>query len=139
MTKTVTTQHCAFLKLNEALNKMNKDNQNRQTNSDQCTIANRNKLQENLGTRMQPLVESNDNIIETRIKEIESQTQTSQVREMKEQQFQDQENVDRSKAISKDKNEMSDLEQDIYNFSDIEVNNESQTVSYTYNMLTLCV
>ncbi|XP_033361248.1 synaptonemal complex protein 1-like [Bombus vosnesenskii] len=128
MTKTVTTQHCAFLKLNETLNKMNKDNQNRQTNSDQCTIANRNKLQENLGTRMQPLVESNDNVIETRIKEIESQTQTSQVREMKEQQFQDQENVDRSKAISKDKNEMSDLEQDIYNFSDIEVNNESQTV-----------
>lgn len=136
MTKTVTTQHCAFLKLNEALNKMNKDNQNRQTNSDQCTIANRNKLQENLGARMQPLVESNDNVIETTIKEIESQTQTSQVREMK---FQDQENIDRSKATSKDKNEMSDLQQDIYNFSDIEVNNESQTVSYTYNMLTLCV
>lgn len=139
MTKTVTTQHCAFLKLNEALNKMNKDNENRQTNSDQCTISNRNKLQENLGARMQPLVESNDNVIETRIKEIESQTQTSQVREMKEQQFQDQENVDRSKATSKDKNEMSDLEQDIYNFSDIEVNNESQAVSYTYNMLTLYV
>lgn len=136
MTKTVTTQHCAFLKLNEALNKMNKDNQNRQTNSDQCTIANRNKLQENLGARMQPLVESNDNVIETTIKEIESQTQTNQVREMK---FQDQENIDRSKATSKDKNEMSDLQQDIYNFSDIEVNNESQTVSYTYNMLTLCV
>ncbi|XP_020724223.1 interaptin [Bombus terrestris] len=128
MTKTVTTQHCAFLKLNEALNKKNKDNQNKQTNSDQCTIANRNKLLENLGARMQPLVESNDNVIETRIKEIESQTQTSQVREMKEQQFQDQENGDRSKATSKDKNEMSDLEQDIYNFSDIEVNNESQTV-----------
>lgn len=139
MTKTVTTQHCAFLKLNETLNKMNKDNQNRQTNSDQCTIANRNKLQENLGAKMQPLVESNDNVIETRIKEIESQTQTRQVREMKEQQFQDQENVDRSKGISKDKNEMSYLEQDIYNFSDIEVNNESQTVSYTYNMLILCV
>lgn len=139
MTKTITTQHCAFLKLNEALNKMNKDNENRQTNSDQCTIANRNKLQENLGARMQPLVESNDNVIETRIKEIESQTQRSQVREMKEQQFQDQENVDRSKATSKDKNEMSYLEQDIYNFSDIEVNNESQTVSYTYNMLSLYV
>ncbi|XP_071856064.1 uncharacterized protein isoform X2 [Bombus fervidus] len=128
MTKTVTTQHCTFLKLNEALNKMNKDNQNRQTNSDQCTIANRNKLQENLGSKMQPLVESNDNVIETRIKEIENQTQTSQVREMKEQQFQDQENVDRSKATFKDKGEMPDLEQDIYSFSDIEVNNESQTV-----------
>ncbi|XP_043519272.1 coiled-coil domain-containing protein 73-like [Frieseomelitta varia] len=114
------------LRLNEALNKMNEDNQKKQTNYlDQHTKASRNKIQ-NLQERIQPLVESN---ITEAVKELGNETQKSQVCEMKEEQFQDQENVDRSKIISKDKNEISDLEQDVYSFTNIKFNDELSNVS----------
>ena len=121
------------LRLNEALNKMNEDNQKKQTNYlDQDTKTSRNKIQ-NLQERIQPLVESN---ITEAVKELESQTQRSQISEIKGEQFQDQENVDRSKIISKDKNEISDLEQDVYSFTNIKFNDELSNVSCRYMMIS---
>lgn len=55
---------------------------------------------------------------------------------MKEEQFQDQENVDRSKIISKDKNEKLDLEQDVYSFTNIKFNDELSNVSCRYMMIS---
>ena len=121
------------LRLNEALNKMNEDNQKKQLNYlDQHTKASRNKIQKNLQERMQPVVEFN--IIEA-VKELESQSQRSQVCEMEEQ-FQDQKNVDKSKIISKDKNEISDLEQDVYSFTNIKFNEELSNVSCRYMIIS---
>lgn len=126
MKKTLATQKSTFLKLNETVNKINnEENQNRQINfHDQCTKINHNELQDNLKEKMQPLIESI--LIEK-----------NQVCEMKE--FQNQENVNNSKIIIKNKNEISNLEQDIYSFSTREINDELQNVSCIYNIiLFLC-
>lgn len=125
MKKTLTTQNSAYLKLNESLSKINnEENQNKQTN-DQYTKINHNELQDNLKEKMQPLIESIPIEI---IKKIESQT--NQICEVKE--FQNQENINNSKIIIKDKNEISNLEQDIYSFSTREINDELQNVSFIY-------
>ncbi|XP_031367226.1 interaptin-like [Apis dorsata] len=80
------------------------------------------KLNENnLKEKMQPLIESIPIEI---IKKIESQT--NQICEVKE--FQNQENINNSKIIIKDKNEISNLEQDIYSFSTREINDELQNI-----------
>lgn len=130
MKKTLTTQNSAYLKLNESLSKINnEENQNKQTN-DQYTKINHNELQDNLKEKMQPLIESIPIEI---IKKIESQT--NQICEVKE--FQNQENINNSKIIIKDKNEISNLDQDIYSFSTREINDELQNVSYIYNIF-LC-
>lgn len=119
MKKTLATQNSAFLKLNE-------ENQNRQINfHDQYTKINHNELQDNLKEKMQPLIES---ISIEAIKKIENQT--NQVCEVKE--FQNQENVNKSKIIIKDRNKILNLEQDIYSFSTREINDELQNVSYIY-------
>lgn len=119
MKKTLATQNSAFLKLNE-------ENQNRQINfHDQYTKINHNELQDNLKEKMQPLIES---ISIEAIKKIENQT--NQVCEVKE--FQNQENVNKSKIIIKDRNKILNLEQDIYSFSTREINDEFQNVSYIY-------
>lgn len=126
MKKTLATQKSTFLKLNETVNKINnEENQNRQINfHDQYTKINHNELQDNLKEKMQPLIESI--LIEK-----------NQVCEMKE--FQNQENVNNSKIIIKNKNEISNLEQDIYSFSTREINDELQNVSCIYNIiLFLC-
>lgn len=117
MKKTLATQNSAFLKLNE-------ENQNRQINfHDQYTKINHNELKDNLKEKMQPFIES---ISIEAIKKIENQT--NQVCEVKE--FQNQENINKSKIIIKDRNEISNLEQDIYSFSTREINDELQNVSY---------
>ncbi|PBC31490.1 hypothetical protein APICC_02293 [Apis cerana cerana] len=115
MKKTLATQKSTFLKLNETVNKINnEENQNRQINfHDQYTKINHNELQDNLKEKMQPLIESI--LIEK-----------NQVCEMKE--FQNQENVNNSKIIIKNKNEISNLEQDIYSFSTREINDELQNI-----------
>lgn len=119
MKKTLATQNSAFLKLNE-------ENQNRQINfHDQYTKINHNELKDNLKEKMQPFIES---ISIEAIKKIENQT--NQVCEVKE--FQNQENINKSKIIIKDRNEISNLEQDIYSFSTREINDELQNVSYIY-------
>lgn len=126
MKKTLATQKSTFLKLNETVNKINnEENQNRQINfHDQYTKINHNELQDNLKEKMQPLIESI--LIEK-----------NQVCEMKE--FQNQENVNNSKIIIKNKNEISNLEQDIYSFNTREINDELQNVSCIYNIiLFLC-
>lgn len=128
MKKTLATQNSAFLKLNE-------ENQNRQINfHDQYTKINHNELKDNLKEKMQPFIESTS--IEA-IKKIENQT--NQVCEVKE--FQNQENINKSKIIIKDRNEISNLEQDIYSFSTREINDELQNVSYIYiyNILFFCI
>lgn len=119
MKKTLATQNSAFLKLNE-------ENQNRQINfHDQYTKINHNELKDNLKEKMQPFIES---ISIEAIKKIENQT--NEVCEVKE--FQNQENINKSKIIIKDRNEISNLEQDIYSFSTREINDELQNVSYIY-------
>lgn len=126
MKKTLATQKSTFLKLNETVNKINnEENQNKQINfHDQYTKINHNELQDNLKEKMQPLIESI--LIEK-----------NQVCEMKE--FQNQENVNNSKIIIKNKNEISNLEQDIYSFNTREINDELQNVSCIYNIiLFLC-
>lgn len=128
MKKTLATQNSAFLKLNE-------ENQNRQINfHDQYTKINHNELKDNLKEKMQPFIES---ISIEAIKKIENQT--NQVCEVKE--FQNQENINKSKIIIKDRNEISNLEQDIYSFSTREINDELQNVSYIYiyNILFFCI
>ncbi|XP_026295429.1 uncharacterized protein PFB0765w-like [Apis mellifera] len=119
MKKTLAIQNSEFLKLNETINKINnEENQNRQINfHDQYTKINHNELQDNLKEKI-PLIESNPIEI---IKKIEK---TNQVCEMKE--FQNQENVNKSKIIIKNKNEISNLEQDIYSFNIREINDELQ-------------
>lgn len=131
MKKTLAIQNSEFLKLNETINKINnEENQNRQINfHDQYTKINHNELQDNLKEKI-PLIESNPIEI---IKKIEK---TNQVCEMKE--FQNQENVNKSKIIIKNKNEISNLEQDIYSFNIREINDELQNVSCIYNLLFLC-
>ncbi|XP_017788467.1 PREDICTED: CAP-Gly domain-containing linker protein 1-like [Habropoda laboriosa] len=79
----------------------------------------------NLKERVQPVAKSN--VIEV-TKEIGNYTQMSQVYETNEQQSQSQKSVGMPNITSRDKSEISNPEQDIYNFNTTKIYNELENV-----------
>ncbi|XP_076626763.1 uncharacterized protein LOC143344519 [Colletes latitarsis] len=103
--KTIATQNSAFIKLNDALNKMKEENQNKRIKHDEVK-------------------ENQSSVTGT------TQTKINEIYETKEQQFQSEAVIGTSKITHKDKDKTSNQkQQDIYNFNVTEVNRKMDKVS----------
>ncbi|CAK9809565.1 hypothetical protein ANTPLA_LOCUS6242 [Anthophora plagiata] len=124
MKKKIDLENVAFVQLKETFNKMKDANENKQKNiQHHRTKESRDK--DTLKERVQPVAKSN--LIEL-TNEIEHYMQMSQVCETKEQQSQNQKSVGMPNITSRDKSEISNLEQDIYNFNTTKIYNELENI-----------
>lgn len=125
MKKTIDTKNSALTKLNENLNKMNEENQNRRANQ-YGAEGDQDNLKEKSQFLIEPKFTEAIGVYKTG-----SQPRLSQIRERRGQQSEVEKKIATPKRASKDKEEMSNEEKrdSIYDFKNSETNHELPKVN----------